>query len=153
MEDFHLNQKVRETRSKQPGFTGAAEKIREIAKPILLEKKPEPKPEPVVKQNPVETLRKNLEEKVEEKAPEKETVSLLKGFSVGVTDGGVIKFVPFGSPNRLELVGFSEYVKVKMNDILNQMGNTYTVDKLGVLSDGITAVAQGVNALLQKDKA
>lgn len=138
MEDFNLNQRVREGRKKNASFANSAEKITKIP-----EKKVEEK-------NPIEELKKNVVEEAKEE--KKETITLDKGFSVGVTKDGTMRLVPFGNPNRLELIGFSEFVKTKMDDMLGQIAVTSTTQSMKVINDNLNAIAKGINSLIEKNK-
>jgi len=135
MEDAGLKKKLKKRTTRT---TASAEKMTSA-----------PTPKPTRKKKPA-TAEAVAPEQVQE-APS-ETVEapakLAKGFTVGLQEDGVIRIDPFGDLNRLELVGLNQYVGVKLEDVLNQIGNTIPVSRLNTLTKGMQSVATGLNVLL-----
>jgi len=51
-------------------------------------------------------------------------INLVKGITVGIDDKGSVYFSNFGNPNYMEMAGFSQFLKLKIDEILNVVGNT-----------------------------
>jgi hypothetical protein len=89
-------------------------------------------------------------EKTEQSATTpQDKLTIQKGFLVGKTEDGKIVFKPFGSPEKIELIGFVEYAKAVSSDLLNELANTST-HETHAIKDGITAALHGIKVLLSK---
>lgn len=148
-ENFNDAQRIKKKRA--GSFMGAAREIKEIPQVKPPVKVAQPK---TVSQKPQgETMTVTQPPVIEPKKPtvesQEDKLTVQKGFIVGRTEDGKILFKPFGSPDKVELIGFVEYAKAVSTDLLNELANTSTYETRSI-KNGMTAALQGIKALLDR---
>ena len=138
MEDFAIAEKIRQKRNSPLG--NKVEEIKNISRP-------QPKAAPVVKTSPVVSVPNPVVDNkdISKETSKEDVVSLDKGFVVGTSKEGKLSLRKFGNVNALELAGFASFAQRVVNETLDTRNTK--------IDNGLQAIAQGINVLLQDKKA